>query len=220
MVDYDYLRRLPFWDHLSDSEKELVEANSMINKYSQGQMIYNSDVECSGIMMVLTGELRMSIMSEEGREITLYRLYENELCALTAACILEQITFDTQTTVTEDCAVLIVNTYTFEKLMNGNIHVRCFMYELLSERFSSVVWTMQMILFKKYDCRLASFLINEYEQTGDRIIKMTHDEIAQYTNSAREVVARMLKRFANDGLLEFKRGKIILLDIQALKEIV
>lgn len=94
------------------------------------------------------------------------------------------------------------------------------MYELLSERFSSVVWTMQMILFKKYDCRLASFLINEYEQTGDRIIKMTHDEIAQYTNSAREVVARMLKRFANDGLLEFKRGKIILLDIQALKEIV
>ncbi|MFQ7473937.1 MAG: Crp/Fnr family transcriptional regulator [Anaerovoracaceae bacterium] len=220
MVDYDYLRRLPFWDHLSDSEKELVEANSMINKYSKGQMIYNSDVECSGIMMVLTGELRMSIMSEEGREITLYRLYENELCALTAACILEQITFDTQTTVTGDCAVLIVNTYTFEKLMNGNIHVRCFMYELLSERFSSVVWTMQMILFKKYDCRLASFLINEYEQTGDRIIKMTHDEIAQYTNSAREVVARMLKRFANDGLLEFKRGKIILLDIQALKEIV
>ena len=94
MVDYDYLRRLPFWDHLSDSEKELVEANSMINKYSKGQMIYNSDVECSGIMMVLTGELRMSIMSEEGREITLYRLYENELCALTAACILEQITFD------------------------------------------------------------------------------------------------------------------------------
>ena len=220
MTDINNLIKLPFWDRLTDSEKELIKSNSMIHKYSKGQLIYNSGTECSGLTMVLDGELRIRVMSEEGREITLYRLHENELCALSASCILSQITFDTQTTATEDSKVLLINTYTFEKLMNQNIYVRCYMYELLSERFSSVMWTMQMILFKGYDRRLASFLISEYERTGLKTIQMTHEQIAQYTNSAREVVARMLKRFANEGLVEFKRGRITLKDISSLQAMV
>lgn len=217
MTEQKDLIRLPFWNKLTESEKELLRANSVIRNYPKGQLIYNSDRECSGMTMVLTGELRISIISQEGREITLYRLHENELCVLSASCILNQITFDTQTTVAEDCTVLVVNAQTFEKLISRNIYARCFMYELLSERFSSVVWTMQMILFKGYDRRLASFLISEYERTGLKTIQMSHEQIAQYTNSAREVVARMLKRFANDGLVEFKRGRITLTDIESLK---
>ena len=103
-----------------------------------------------------------------------------------------------------------MSTDAFDKLMKKNIYVRCFAYELLCERFSSVMWTMQMILFKGYDRRLASFLISEYKNTGLATIQMTHEQIAQYTNSAREVVARMLKRFASDNLVEFKRGRITL----------
>ena len=220
MAELNYLMKLPFWERLDESERKLIQDNSIIKKYSKGQLVYNSGSECSGLTMVLNGELRISVMSEEGREITLYRLHENELCALSASCILSQITFDTQTTVAEDCMVLLINPYTFEKLINQNIYVRCFMYELLSERFSSVMWTMQMIVFKGYDCRLASFLISEYERTGLKTIQMTHEQIAQYTNSAREVVARMLKRFASDGLVEFKRGRITLKDISSLKTMV
>lgn len=220
MTELNYLMKLPFWEQLDESERILIQDNSIIKKYKKGQRIYNSGDECSGLTMVLDGELRISIMSEEGREITLYRLHENELCALSASCILSQITFDTQTTVAEDCTVLLINTHTFEKLINQNIYVRCYMYELLSERFSSVMWTMQMILFKGYDRRLASFLISEYERTGLKTIKMTHEQIAQYTNSAREVVARMLKRFASDELVEFKRGRITLKDISSLKAMI
>lgn len=220
MAELNYLMKLPFWERLDESERKLIQDNSIIKKYSKGQLIYNSGNECSGLTMVLDGELRISVMSEEGREIMLYRLHENELCALSASCILSQITFETQTTIAEDCTVLLINTHTFEKLINQNIYVRCYMYELLSERFSSVMWTMQMILFKGYDRRLASFLISEYERTGLKTIQMTHEQIAQYTNSAREVVARMLKRFAGDGLVEFKRGRIILKDISSLKTMV
>lgn len=217
MAELNYLIKLPFWNNLTDREKELVKSNSSLQKYTKGQLIYNSGTSCSGLTMVLNGELRISIISDEGREITLYRLYKNELCALSASCILNQITFDTHTTVSEECTVLIINAQTFEKLINQNIYVRCYMYELLSERFSSVMWTMQMILFKGYDRRLASFLLSEYERTGLKTIQMTHEQIAQYTNSAREVVARMLKRFANDGLVEYKRGRITLKDIAALE---
>ena len=217
MTDLKYFIKLPFWERLTDSEKELVQTNSMIQKYTKGEFVYNGGAKCSGMTVVLSGELRISVISEEGREITLYRLHENELCALSASCILSQITFDTHTTAAEECSVLVINAYAFEKLMQQNIYVRCFIYELLSERFSSVMWTMQMILFKGFDRRLASFLIGEYERTGLKTIQMTHEQIAQYTNSAREVVARMLKRFASEKLVEFKRGRITLLDIPALQ---
>ena len=115
MAKLNYLMKLPFWERLDESERKLIQDNSIIKKYSKGQLVYNSGSECSGLTMVLNGELRISVMSEEGREITLYRLHENELCALSASCILSQITFDTQTTVAEDCMVLLINPYTFEK---------------------------------------------------------------------------------------------------------
>lgn len=219
MTDINYLIQLPFWEHLNDDEKELIQQNSIIQKFRKNQLIYNSGSGCSGMIMVIEGKLRISILSDEGREITLYRLHKNELCVLSASCILSQITFDTHTTAIEDCTALLVNTLTFEKLAKQNIYVRCFMYELLSERFSTVMWTMQMILFKGYDRRLASFLISEYDRTGLTTISMTHEQIAQYTNSAREVVARMLKRFANDGLLEYRRGKVTLKDLETLRSL-
>lgn len=217
MTDLSCLEKLPFWDKLMKSEKELVQSNSYLVSFSKGQLIHSGSAECMGMTMLRNGEIRVSVLSEEGREITLYRLHENELCVMTASCLLNQITFDTQMTATADCSALVVSVPAFEKLMNQNIYVRCFMYELLSERFSSVMWTMQMILFKGFDRRLASFLINEYARTGLTTIKITHEQIAEYTNSAREVVARMLKRFAADGLVEFKRGIITLKDIKALK---
>ena len=122
-------------------------------------------------------------------------------------------------TASKDCEVLIISAAVLENLMKQNIYARCFIYETLSDRFSSVMWTIQMILFKGFDKRLASFLIEEYERTGLITIRMTHEQIAEYINSAREVVARMLKRFAADGLVEFKRGCIMLKDIEALKSI-
>ncbi|MBC5649418.1 Crp/Fnr family transcriptional regulator [Christensenella tenuis] len=220
MAELSYLSKLPFWEQLTDSEKEFVQVNSHIQRYSKEQVILNSDMECLGMSMVLSGELRACILSEEGREITLYRLHEGGLCILTASCAVKQITFETQMTVSANCDLLVMGTAAFEKLINQNIYVRCFAYELLCERFSSVMWTMQMILFRGYDRRLASFLIGEYEHTGSPVIQMTHEQIAQYTSSAREVVARMLKRFSADGLVEFKRGRITLKNIDALKAMV
>lgn len=217
MTDIDYLKKLPFWDKLTDREKEFVQLNSNIQQYSKEKIIFNSGSECLGMSMVLSGELRTCVISEEGREITLYRLQKGELCVLTASCVVNQITFETQMSASADCSLLVMSAGAFEALMKQNIYVRCFIYELLCERFSSVMWTMQMILFKGYDRRLASFLVGEYERTGTKTINMTHEQIAQYTNSAREVVARMLKRFAGEGLVEFKRGKITLTDIASLE---
>ena len=122
-------------------------------------------------------------------------------------------------TVTKDAQLLIIPSSTFAKLIDSNIYARCFMYELAAERFSTVMWVMQQILFSRFDQRLAVFLLNEYRKTGIPEIRMTQEQIAQNVNSAREVVARMLKQFAADGLIENRRGVIVLKDIPKLEKL-
>lgn len=213
------LSKLPFWNNLTSEEKEYALSNAALKHYEKGELIHGCYESCLGMMHIIKGSLRTYIISEEGREITLFRLKEDDTCVLSADCVIKQITFDTQIEAAEACDILIINSGAFMKLAEKNIYVKCFMYELISERFSSVMWTMQQILFAKLDRRLAEFLINQYEETGISEIHMTQEQIAGQINSAREVVARMLKQFANDGLVEIKRGCIILKDINALKKI-
>ncbi len=82
------------------------------------------------------------------------------------------------------------------------------------------MWVMQEIVFKRFDQRLAGFLLEEYEKTDNPVIKMTQEEVAQMVNSAREVVARMLSRFSSEGIIESKRGMITILDIDGLKKLI
>lgn len=213
------LSKLPFWTHLTNNEKEYALSNAALKHYEKGELIHGCNDSCLGMMYIIKGNLRAYIISEEGREITLFRLKENNTCVLSADCVIKQITFDTQIEAVDACDVLIINSGAFMKLAEKNIYVKCFMYELISERFSAVMWTMQQILFAKLDRRLAEFLIHQYEETKCKEIHMTQEQIANRINSAREVVARMLKQFTNDGLVEIKRGCIVLKDINALKNI-
>lgn len=215
----DYLNLLPYWDKLNENEKALTAENHTIRKFTKGSEIFGSE-SCLGMIYVLSGNIRVYILSEEGREITLFRFKKGDSCVLSSSCAINQINFDTYMEAETDCELLVVNSSTFKFLTDNNIYVRCYMYESLSERFSSVMWTMQQILFLRMDQRLATFLVSEYERTGRDEIKMTHEQIAVYINSAREVVARMMKRFSTDGLVELKRGKVIISDVEGLKNLI
>ncbi len=218
----ELLEKLSYWSLLSDTEKRMVKASAIVKRYESGSPLHgNCDKggSCLGMIYVISGELRAYILSEEGREITLFRLQKGDSCVLSASCIISQIDFDTLITAISDADVLIVPTAVFGKLINDNIYVRCFMYELAAEHFSTVMWVMQQLLFNRFDQRLATFLLNEYQRTGVPEIRMTQEQIAQNVNSAREVVARMLKQFASDGLIENQRGIIALKDISGLKKL-
>ena len=130
------------------------------------------------MLFILSGEIRTYLLSEEGREVTLFRLYPGELCVLSASCVISQITFDTQMTAGMDTDVLIIPANVIAALKEKNLHVRCFLYELATKRFSDVMWAMQQIMFKGLDQRLAEFLFAEAERTGSDTIRMTHEQIA------------------------------------------
>lgn len=213
------LSYLPFWSSLSEDEKERVRQRAFVNQYEKGTIINNCNNECLGMLLVLSGEIRTYLLSEEGREVTLFRLYSGDLCVLSASCVISQITFETQMIAQQNTKALIVPVDVIASLREKNIHFRCFLYELATKRFSDVMWAMQQILFKGLDRRLAGFLLAEAERTDSNTIHMTHEQIAQHISSAREAVARMFKHFAEDGLVDIKRGTITLLDIDGLRNL-
>ncbi len=213
------LNHLPFWSSLSDDEKERVRQRSFIRSYGKGTIINNCNNECLGMFLVLSGEIRTYLLSDEGREVTLFRLYNDDICVLSASCIISQITFETQMIAQQDTELLILPVDVIASLSEKNIYVRCFLYELATKRFSDVMWAMQQILFKGLDRRLAGFLLAEAERTNSNVIHMTHEQIAQHISSAREAVARMFKHFSEEGLVDIKRGAITLLDVDGLKDL-
>ncbi len=213
------LNQLPFWSSLLEEEKDRVRQRAFVNHYEKGTIINNGNKECLGMFFVLSGEIRTYLLSEEGREVTLFRLYSRDICVLSASCIISQITFETQMIAQQDADLLIIPVDVIAEITENNIYVRCFLYEMATRRFSDVMWAMQQILFKGLDRRLAGFLLAEAERSNSNVIHMTHEKIAQQISSAREVVARMFKHFAEDGLVDVKRGAITLLDINGLRNL-
>ena len=212
----EQLKRLPFWEQLTDTEKNNTEAFAAIREYSKGSILHATDGDCLGMVVVLEGSVRAYMMSEEGREITLYHIRSGEYDVLSASCILYQITFDTQMVIEEDSRILIIPTTVLAGLKEKNIYVRSFIYEILTERFSDVMWTIQQILFYGIDQRIAAYLINHARNNE---VYATHEQIAREINSAREVVARIIKRFVDEGMIKTRRGKTIIIDQRQMRNL-
>lgn len=211
--------RLPFWNLLTDKEKEILKDNTIERTYTKGSIVFDNSSSCLGLLNVISGQVRAYLVSDEGKEVTIFKLEDNDLCVLSASCIIKQITFDTQLVANEDTKVLIVPSNIIEDLAYMNIELRCYLYEKALARFSDVMWNMQELLFKGLDSRVANYLINQYERTNSTIIKVTHEEIANDINSAREAVTRILKLFVQDGLIKLQKGSVELVDVDALYDI-
>jgi CRP/FNR family transcriptional regulator, anaerobic regulatory protein len=209
----------PFWPNLTSEQKNYMLSHAALLCYRKGTNIHSGENECVGLMLVKSGELRVYMLSEEGREITLYRLREGDVCVLSASCVLSTITFDVHVDADQDSEVLLVNASAFAELSRLNVYVEKFSYQLATERFSDVMWTMQQVLFMSFDKRLAIFLLDEMNKTEEDIIRLTHEQIAKYVGTAREVVTRMLKYFSEEGIVSLSRGGIKVLDKKRLRSL-
>lgn len=216
----DDVKKLSYWDSLSEEEKAVLMRGTTGRSYQKNEYIHGFSDACLGMVYVCKGSIRVYTTSEEGREVTLFHISEGECCIMSASCVITGISLDVQLLAEEETEIMAVHSGTVQKLMDSNIYVKCFAYELAVKRFSSVVWVMQEILFARFDVRMARFLLSVYEKTGKLNIQMTQEAIAIEVNSAREVVARMLKQFASDNLIELKRGTIVLKNIDGLKKII
>lgn len=213
------IKTLDFWDELSDRERDYILNNTVTVNYKKGDSLStNYENNCIGIFIVKSGGVRIYILSEDGREVTLYRLFKGDVCVLSASCVLENITFEVFIEAIEDSEVFLINSMVFKNICQ-NVYAQNYSYKITVQRFSDVMWAMQQILFMSFDKRLAGFLLEEAQRNKSDVINLTHEEIAAYIASAREVVSRMLKYFENEGYIELSRGKIKITHKEKLKEI-
>lgn len=210
---------LPALKNLKEDGRRAVVTTGSKSSFRQGDIIMNRERECNGLVVVKSGQLRAFVELENGKEITLYRLLSRDICILTASCVLKHITFEVTLEVEKDSEVCFIPALTWKKLAEENAAVREFSMELVSERFSEVMWVMEQMVSKNMGQRIAAFLLEQSVLEDSRTLAVTHDTIAKNVGTAREVVSRSLKYLENDGLLKLSRGRIELIDLKKLREI-
>ncbi|SHH48459.1 CRP/FNR family transcriptional regulator, anaerobic regulatory protein [Anaerosphaera aminiphila DSM 21120] len=209
----------PFWDKLSSNQQEILNSSISEKTFKKSTRLYSGDKECLGLILVRSGTIRAFIVSDSGREITLYRLLQGDICLFSAACIMNSIQFKINLEMEEDVETYILKPTPYEQLVAKSTLISNYTNEIMSSRFSEVMWTLEQILFKSMDSRIAQFLLEQSAMQDTDTLTLTHEQVAKNLGSAREVVTRLLKYFQEEKYVKLTRGKIELLNKRALNKL-
>lgn len=209
-------KALPFWNNIDDESKLKFVSNTIFCAYKKGDMLHKGQEDCSGLFLIKSGVLRVYIMDNNGKEITLYRLFENDICLFSASCMLKNINFEVFISAEEKTEIFLIPNNIYFKMAEKYICIADFTNQILASRFSDVMWIMEQIIFMSFDKRLAIFLEEQSNIKQSDILKITHDEIARNLGTAREVVTRMLKYFSDESVVKLSRGVIEIKDRKKL----
>ena len=208
----------PIWDRLDTEQQARILGSLVSHRVKKGTVIHNGSMDCTGLLLIKSGQLRVYILSDEGREITLYRLFELDMCLFSASCMLRSIQFDVTIASEKDTEFWVVPTEVYKGILEESAPAANYTNELMASRFSDVMWLMEQIMWKSLDRRLAAFLLEEASIEGSDRLKITHETIANHLGSHREVITRMLRYFQNEGMVRLSRGVIEITDADKLEE--
>ena len=213
----DFSQYFPIWNKLTDDQRQRITQRVMRREVKKGTLLHDGSNECTGLLLVRTGQLRAYILSDEGREITIYRLFDRDMCLFSASCIMRSIQFDITVEAEKDTELWLIPPDVYQSVMNESAAVANYTNEVMATRFSEVMWLMEQIMWKSLDKRLAAFLTEESAIEGRETLKLTHETIAKHLGSHREVITRMLRYFQSEGWVKVSRGTVEILDMDALE---
>ena len=208
---------LPVWEKLIKAQQDRILGRLTERAVKKGEVLHGEASGCTGLLLVKSGQLRAYILSDEGREITIYRLFDRDLCLLSASCIMRSIQFDVTIEAEKDTRFWLIPSDVYKELMEASAPVANFTGEVMAARFSEVMWLIEQIIWKSLDKRLAAFLLEEAVLDKTDSLKITHERIANHLGTAREVVTRMLRYFQSEGMVKLARGTITITDEKKLK---
>ena len=213
----EYIDQFRIWDPLSAAERELLLSHTRFMRYVKGTTVHHGALGSVGTMHVKSGCLRVYIFSEDGRELTMYFIRPGDISVLAATSFMER-TDTVYIDAHEDTEVFFSDTRIVRRILSGNLRAQCNVYELAVRHLSEMVLKFQHMMFLSADRRLAQFLIDESLTGGTDEICLTHEQIARYLGTAREVISRMIKDFSQEGIVQTARGRIRILNRQALHQ--
>ena len=208
----------PIWNQLNTGQQTRILGSLVSHSVKKGTVIHSGSMDCTGLLLIKSGQLRVYILSDEGREITLYRLFELDMCLFSASCMLRSIQFDVTIAAEKDAEFWVVPAEVYKRILGESAAAANYTNELMASRFSDVMWLMEQIMWKSLDRRVAAFLLEEASIEGAGRLKITHEAIANHLGSHREVITRMLRYFQNEGMVRLSRGVIEITDADKLEE--
>jgi len=214
-----YAEYFPIWDKLTPAQQERVANVIEFRTVKKGARIHDSSSECLGLLLIKSGQLRTYILSEDGREITINRFFEYDVCLLSTSCVMPDMQFNVMIEAEKDTEFWSIPACLYKNLMDESLAVSNYSNNLMSGHFSELMWLMEQIMWKSFDKRLAAFLLEEAALEGSSLLKITHEKIAAHMGTAREVVTRMLRYFQSEGMVKLTRGAVEITDKKRLQQL-
>ena len=215
----DFQDYFPIWNKLNSNHQKQILSTLTTRTVKKGTIVHNGGNDCAGLLLVKSGQLRAYILSDEGREITIYRLFDRDMCLFSASCMMRSIQFDITIEAEKDTDLCIIPVEVYQSIMAESAPVANYTNELMATRFSDVMWLIEQIMWKSLDKRVAALLLEESTIEDSDTLKITHEAVANHLGSHREVITRMLKYFQNEGMVKLSRGTIELTDKTKLEEL-
>ena len=209
----------PIWDKLTPAQQERIRATSILHSVKGGTMLHSGGPDCLGLLLVKSGQLRAYMLSEEGREVTISRFFEMDMCLFSASCVMSNMLFDVFIEAEKDSEVWVIPACLYQNLMEESLPLSNHSHNLITSHLSDVMWLMEQIMWKSFDKRLAKFLLEESALEGTNSLKITHERIANHLGTAREVVTRMLRYFQSEGMVHLTRGTVDITDEKKLRKL-
>ena len=215
----DFADYFPVWDKLTPVQRDKISRSAIRRNVKKGTLLHNGSMDCLGLLLIRSGQLRAYIFSDEGREITIYRLFERDICLFSASCMMQSIQFDIAIEAEKDSEIWIIPPDIYKKIMEESAPAANYTNQIMASRFSEVMWLIEQVMWKSVDKRLAGFLLEEANLEGGSVLKITHDKIAAHLGTAREVVTRMLRYFQSEGMVSLARGTVEITDPKRLESL-
>ncbi|MBQ8642827.1 MAG: Crp/Fnr family transcriptional regulator [Clostridia bacterium] len=213
----EFQNYFPIWNKLSAAHQNQILGTLTSRTVTKGTVIHNGGMDCTGLLLVKAGQLRAYILSGEGREITIYRLFDRDMCLFSSSCMMRSIQFEITIEAEKDTELWVIPVEVYQSIMAESAPVANYTNELMAARFSDVMWLIEQIMWKSLDRRVAAFLLEEASIEGTDRLKITHETIANHLGSSREVITRMLKYFQNEGMVRLSRGMVDITDTAKLE---
>ena len=209
----------PIWDKLTPGQQERIRSTSILHNVKGGTVLHNGGPDCLGLLLVKSGQLRAYMLSDEGREVTISRFFEMDMCLFSASCVMRNMQFSVFIEAEKDSEIFVIPACLYQNLMDESLPLANFSHNLITSHLSDVMWLMEQIMWKSFDKRLAAFLLEECAVEGSNSLKITHEKIANHMGTAREVVTRMLRYFQSEGMVRLTRGTVDITDEKKLREL-
>lgn len=213
----NWIDKFPGLSQLGADLRAQLSKKSRIANFPKGAVIFGPGKAAENLLLLLKGTVRVQQVSENGREIVLYRVHAGESCVLTTACLLAYENYSAEGIVETDIQVAAIPRLVFDELISQSEAFRSFVFSAYSKRMTDLFFVIEEIAFQRVDVRLAQKLLELQEPVG--CVKSTHQKLATELGSAREVISRQLQEFQRRGWIAQSRGTITLLQAESIQKL-